>query len=231
MKTLDRPADRQADRSRGDDPSASEEALFGTAHTANGDGRTRQAGISINLMPWRERRRERRTRRFKQALVLTLLLGLLVGWGVAQHEQALLRAQQARIAMIERHTQSLSRDIEAVRDFRRLRERMLSQIELITQLQASRPLTVRVFDQLAATLVDGVVYTELDRREQTLEIGGIASANRQVSAQMRALAQSDVFATPLLSDVQSGDGPNAPKQFHMSVDERTASDAPAEVTP
>lgn len=178
--------------------------------------------ISINLLPWREQRRLQRTRRFKQGLLLVLLAGLLLGWGIAQHEQALVRAQQARLAMIERHTQGLNRDIQAVRDFRRLRERMLDQIGLITELQASRPLTVRVFDQLTATLVDGVVYTDLDRKAARLEIGGIASANRQVSAQMRALAQSDVFSTPALSDVQSGDGPNAPKQFHMSVDERMA---------
>ncbi|WP_110686287.1 PilN domain-containing protein [Salinicola aestuarinus] len=191
----------------------------------------RKAGITINLLPWRERRREQRTRRFKQAMLLTLLLGLLLGWGVAQHEKALLRAQQARMAMIERHTAVLSRDIEAVRDFRRLRERMLAQIELITQLQASRPLTVRVVDQLAATLVDGVVYTALERRGARLEISGVASANRQVSSQMRALAQSPVFSTPLLANVKSGDGPNAPKQFHMSVDERALGATTLEATP
>jgi len=181
--------------------------------------------IEINLLPWREQRRMQRTRRFKQGLLLMLLLGLLAGWGIAQHEQALVRAQQARLAMIERHTESLNRDIQAVRDFRRLRERMLDQIELIGELQASRPLTVQVFDQLTATLVDGVHYTELDRKGTRLELSGVATSNRQVSDQMRALANSSVFGIPLLSDVQSGDEPGAPKRFHMSVDELMVGDA------
>lgn len=175
--------------------------------------------IEINLLPWREKRRMQRTRRLKQSLLMMLLLGLLAGWGVAQRDQALVREQQARVAMIERHAESLNLDIEAVREFHRLRERMLEQIELIGELQASRPLTVRVFDQLSATLVDGIYYTELERKGARLELSGVAASNRQVSDQMRAMAASDVFGVPRLSDVQSGDDPRAPKRFHMSVDE------------
>ncbi|GHB20427.1 PilN domain-containing protein [Salinicola rhizosphaerae] len=176
--------------------------------------------IEINLLPWREKRRQQRTRRLKQTLLGMLLLGMLIGWGMAQFEQSRVRAQQARLAMIDRNTQALTHDIEAVRDYRKLRERMLAQIELIGTLQASRPLTVEVFDQLSASLVDGVHYTEMDRQGDRLELSGVASSNRQVSSQMRALEDSAVFGTPLLSDVQTGEGPSAPKRFHMSVDER-----------
>ncbi|WP_251977078.1 PilN domain-containing protein [Salinicola avicenniae] len=176
--------------------------------------------IEINLLPWRERQRQQRTRRFQQLLFATLLLGLLGGWLIAQYEQAQVRAQQARLAMVQRDAEALNSDIQAVRDYRQLRERMLEQIELITALQASRPGTVRVFDQLAATLVDGVHFTELSRHDRRLELNGVALANRQVSDQMRALERSPVFGVPLLSDVQSGESPGAPKRFHMSVEER-----------
>lgn len=191
----------------------------GTGSTQNRPG---VQVVEINLLPWRERRRQRHTRRFKQGLLLMLLMGVLIGWGMAQYDKSLVRAQQARLAMIQRHTEALNDDILAVRDFRKLRERMLDQIGLITELQASRPMTVRVFDQLAATLVDGVHYTELERKGERLELSGVARSNRQVSSQMRALDASDVFGTPLLSDVQSGDTPMAPKSFHMDVDERSA---------
>lgn len=178
--------------------------------------------IEINLLPWREQRRLRKTRRFKQGLLLMLLLGLLVGWGIAQYEKSMVRAGQARLALIQRETDTLTRDIQEMRDFRQLRERMLKQIDLIGELQSSRPLTIRVLDQLTATLVDGVHYTELSRRGSRLELSGVATSNRQVSDQMRALDNSPAFDIPLLSDVQSAEGPTAAKRFHMSVDEHPA---------
>ncbi|WP_353979796.1 PilN domain-containing protein [Salinicola endophyticus] len=181
--------------------------------------------IEINLLPWREREREQRTRRFQRGVLLALLLGLVAGGLIALHQQALVRAEQARLGMIERHTQQLTRDIESVRDFRRLRQRMLEQIDLIGTLQASRPLTVEVFDQLTATLVDGVHYTKLVRDDHTLELDGIAASNRQVSEQMRRLAASPVLGVPLLSDVSAGDGADAPRRFQMSVEEQPATDA------
>lgn len=174
--------------------------------------------IEINLLPWRELRRYRSTRRFKQGLLLTLLVGLVIGWGMAEYQKSLVRAGQARLALIQRDTDSLARDIQAMRDYRELRERMLTQIDVISELQSSRPLTVRVLDQLTATLVDGVQYTELDRKGDRLELSGVAASNRQVSDQMRALDSSAAFAIPLLSDVQSGEN-GAAKRFHMSVDE------------
>jgi len=185
--------------------------------------------IEINLLPWREQRRVRRTRRFKHGLLLTLVVGLLLGWSIAEYEKTQVRAGQARLAMIQRDTELLTRDIQAMRDYRELRERMLKQIEVIGELQSSRPLTVRVFDQLTATLVDGVHYTELDRKGNRLELSGVAASNRQVSDQMRALDNSASFDVPLLSDVQSAEGGVAAKRFHMSVDEHPLE--PAEPEP
>ncbi|WP_280338162.1 PilN domain-containing protein [Salinicola acroporae] len=106
-------------------------------------------------------------------------------------------------------TEALTRDIQAMRDFRELRERMLKQIEVIGELQSSRPLTIRVLDQLTATLVDGVYYTELERKADRLELSGVAASNRQGIRQMRALDHSPAFDYPLLSDVQSAEGPAA----------------------
>ncbi|WP_110657030.1 PilN domain-containing protein [Salinicola halimionae] len=185
--------------------------------------------IEINLLPWREQRRFRCTRRFKQGLLVTLLVGLLVGWGIAEYEKSQVRAGQARLAMIQRDTESLTRDIQAMRNYRELRERMLKQIDVIGELQSSRPLTIRVLDQLTATLVDGIHYTELDRKGNRLELSGVAASNRQVSDQMRALDNSASFDVPLLSDVQSAEGRMAAKRFHMSVDEHPLEPAKPEV--
>ncbi|MHB0776705.1 PilN domain-containing protein [Halomonas sp. WWR20] len=186
--------------------------------------------IDINLLPWREAQREHRSRRFQHALLVLAVLGLLGGWAMSQWYQLRVDAEQQRLALISQHTQQLDKDIQAVRDYQRLRERMLEQIKLIRELQFSRPQTVRVFNQLAENLVDGVRYERLSRQGELLSLSGQAHSNRQVSDQMRALASSAVFGVPVLSDVQSGEGPV--KRFNMSVEQRLPGvPGPQEVSP
>nr|WP_298414883.1 PilN domain-containing protein [uncultured Halomonas sp.] len=174
--------------------------------------------IEINLLPWREAQRETRSRRFMMSLGLMALLGIAAGWGLTQFYQQALDAQHQRNRYIETRMQRLDQDIAAIRDYQALRERMLTQIELIRELQFSRPQTVRVFNQLVASLQEGVYYNELSRNENQLRFLGQADTNRQVSDQLRSIAASEVFAIPLLSEVQAADK-GAGKRFAMSVTE------------
>lgn len=177
--------------------------------------------IEINLLPWREAYRQRRTRRFYMALAIVAVSALLCGWGLSYWYQAGIDAERGRLALIERRTQALDQDIAAVKDYRELRGRMLDQIQLIRELQFSRPQTVRIFDQLAATLVEGVHYDRLTRKGGRLDLSGMARANRRVSDQLRQLASSPVFATPELADVHAVDGVPSLKRFNLSVETRT----------
>ncbi|MEC9483090.1 MAG: PilN domain-containing protein [Halomonas sp.] len=174
--------------------------------------------IDINLLPWREAQRERRSRRFMGILLLVALLGAGGGWGMRLWYQQALEAQQQRNQYIEAQTQRLDKDIQAIRDYQALRERMLTQIDLIRELQFSRPQTVRVFNQLVTSLQEGVHYTELSRQDDRLHFIGLAETNRQVSDQMRAIAATPVFATPTLTQVQADDD-SAQRSFDMSARE------------
>ncbi|WP_129140819.1 PilN domain-containing protein [Modicisalibacter coralii] len=180
--------------------------------------------IEINLLPWREARRERRHRRFKQVVVLAALLGVGSAWGVASFYQQRLDTQQQRNRYVQTQTQQLDRDIATLRDFRTTREQMLTQIQLIRELQFSRPQTVRVFNQLTRSLQDGVYYTKLSREGDVLRLTGKAEANRQVSDQMRALAAMPVFGVPTLSAVEAGD--DGQRRFDLTVREVNTSPPP-----
>lgn len=174
--------------------------------------------IEINLLPWREELRERRSRRFLGILALVALIGVGAGWGASQWYQHSLELQRQRIAHIEARTQQLDSDIQAILDYQALREQMLTQIKLIRELQFSRPQTVRVFNQLAGSLEPGVYYTRLSRQANRLSLTGLAETNRQVSNQMRAIAATKAFAIPVLSEVQVEEGGNR-RRFAMRVEE------------
>lgn len=174
--------------------------------------------IEINLLPWRAAHREQRSRRFMGLLLLMVLLGAGGGWGVQLGYQQALDAQQQRNAHIQAQTQQLDRDIQVIRDYQALRERMLTQIGLIRELQFSRPQTVRVFNQLVTSLQEGVYYKQVSRQGSRLDLNGLAETNRQVSDQMRAIAAAAAFSTPTLSEVQADEGGSL-RRFEMSVQE------------
>ncbi|SHE62841.1 type IV pilus assembly protein PilN [Modicisalibacter ilicicola DSM 19980] len=172
--------------------------------------------IEINLLPWREAQREKRHRRFLVGVGLAALMGIAGGWGLTQFYQQALDVQRERNQFIEAQMQILDKDIEEIRKYQELRERMLTQIKLIRELQFSRPQTVRVFNQLVYSLGEGVHYTELTRQQNQLRFIGRADTNRQVSDQLRAIEATEVFEVPLLSEVQAEES-GTTRRFGMSV--------------
>lgn len=177
--------------------------------------------IEINLLSWREDRREKRSKRFLGVLAMAAVVGIGAGYGMSEYYQSQLEAQKQRHEYIEKEMARLNRDIKEVEDIEVRRTQMLAQIELIRSLQFSRPETVRVFNQLVSTLVDGAWYQSISRNGRQIKASGTAESTRQVSSLMRTLALSDTFGTPTLSDVQSRDDDQ--RSFNIMIPERPMS--------
>ncbi len=74
-------------------------------------------------------------------------------------------------------------------------------MRVIQELQGTRPLIVRVLDQLVRTVPDGVFYTRLSTKARDISINGIAESNNRVSSLMRRLDGSDWLTAPNLDKV------------------------------
>ncbi|AMD01980.1 PilN domain-containing protein [Halomonas chromatireducens] len=173
--------------------------------------------IEINLLPWRERQRERRSRRFYVAMALVAVLGMTGGFGMTYHYQEALSAQEKRNAHIREEMQRLEGDIRSISEYEAIRERMIGQIEVFSELQRGRSQTVEVIRDLATSLVDGVHYTELSRQESRLRLSGRAESNHQVSDQLRGLSAASSLSEPVLSEVEADGG--ARRRFSLSVNQ------------
>lgn len=175
--------------------------------------------IEINLLPWREQRRERRSRLFYKILGLAALLGLGGGYGLTWHYQQEVETQRQRNAHIEARSRRLDSVIREVSELEQVRERMLEQVRVFTRLQSGRARTVQVISDLTVSLVDGVYYTQLDRQGDNLDLSGVAENNRQVTDQLRALASAASFSEPMLSEVEVEDGGQR-RSFSLSMRQR-----------
>lgn len=157
----------------------------------------------INLLPWREERREERRKRF-----LLVLAGVLVGSAGAllaanQVINSTIERQIARNDYISKQIAVVDERIKQISDLKARRQQLVERMRIIQDLQGNRPTSGRVFDQLARTLPEGVYFTEVRMAGKTLSITGAAQSNNRVSDLMRNLDASDWFDAPSLTEVKA----------------------------
>lgn len=157
----------------------------------------------INLLPWREERRERLRKEFLTILGGVALAGVLVVGAVVKIYDARIENQKARNAFLQTHIDELGKQVEEIRQLRQKRGELVERMKVIQELQGNRPLIVRVFDDLVRTLPDGVYYTSIERKGDTLQLKGTAESNNRVSSLMRRLDASQWFKEPGLTAVQA----------------------------
>jgi len=173
----------------------------------------------INLLPWREDRREERRKRF-----LLVLIGVLAGsiGAVLIADQiitAAIERQMARNDYIGKQIAVVDERIKQISELKARRQQLVERMRIIQDLQGNRQISGRIFDQLARTLPDGVYFTDVKMAGKTLSISGAAESNNRVSELMRNLDASDWFDAPSLNEVKatSADQVEQANVFQLTV--------------
>lgn len=158
---------------------------------------------NINLLPWREERRQESKREF-----LVVLGGVaIIGVGLIVLAQMFfsnaISVQESRNAYIQKHIDELNEQVKEIKELERKRNELLDRMDVIQSLQGDRPLIVRIFDELVRTLPDGVFYQSLARGGGKIKLQGVAESNNRISSLMRRLDGSAWFSEPNLSAVRA----------------------------
>jgi len=177
----------------------------------------------INLLPWRDEQRAERRNQFFVALgaaaavaALLILIGNLTFGSFIGHQQDRNRLLQSEIDL-------LNIKIKEILDLEDQKSRLLARMEIIEQLQRSRPGIVHVFEDLVTTLPDGVYLTEIKQNGSRVEIVGSAESNTRVSALMRNIDDSEWLSSPDLEvvEVKSGGGRSGRRASEFTVFAKT----------
>ncbi len=168
----------------------------------------------INLRPWREERNAQNKKRFVSNLLGSAILAGLVVFGIAYYYDMQMDRQQARNDFLRAENTRLDRQLQEINELNRLRTQLLDRLQAIEDLQGTRPLVVRNFDELVRVLPDDLFYTTVERSGERITIDGYALQNRDVSNLMRNLNNSILFGEPSLTRVASA---NNMRQFNLSV--------------
>jgi len=172
----------------------------------------------INLLPWREERRQTQKKDFLISIALVLVLGGALVMFADRVVNGQIDHQNSRNQYLVKNIKVLDKAVAEIRDLQKRRNQLLDRMQVIQELQGNRPIIVRVLDQLVRTVPDGVFYKKISTKKKAIHINGIAESNNRVSSLMRRLSASDWLAQPGLDKVNAapafGDQAN---QFSLKV--------------
>lgn len=180
----------------------------------------------INLLPWREAYRKEKKEQFLAIVGGVVLLSGLIAYMWIVSVESSIENQQARNHLLDTEISTLEKQVKEIADLKKVRDDLLARIKIIQDLQGTRPLIVRYFDDFARSIPDGVFVTMTAKQGGVVYIEGIAESYNRVATFMRNLEISDWFAGANLTSVVAAPAEGEQAQsFKISVNTSVPSDA------
>jgi type IV pilus assembly protein PilN len=157
----------------------------------------------INLLPWREELRKQKQREFVISAggggVVAALIVLLAHF----HIDGLTDHQNQRNAFLQLQIEVLDQRIGRIKELEKMKADLLARMNVIQELQRSRPESVHLMDELVRTLPDGVYLKTFNQKDRSLEMSGVAQSNARVSDYMRNIDASEWLTAPRLDLIKT----------------------------
>lgn len=172
----------------------------------------------INLLPWREAYRKEKKEQFIAILVGVFILSAVLAYAWISSVESAIENQKSRNRLLETEIAALEKQVQEIAELKKVRDDLLTRIKVIQDLEGTRPVIVRYFDDLVRAVPDGVHLNSVVRKGDVISLEGIAESTNRVSSFMRNLDQSDWFTAPNLTSVTAApaEGEQA-NSFRMTV--------------
>lgn len=171
---------------------------------------------TINLLPWRAELRQKRKKEFVTALLGTVIVGFGLVYVSKLTVQGWIRGQQERNQILKTEIAELDKQIAEITGLENQRERLLARMQVIDQLQRSRPEVVHLFDEIVNAMPEGVYLTGVTQNANRIELQGAAQSSTRVSSLMRNIDGSPYMADPGLDRVETvSQGASRNSQFKL----------------
>lgn len=155
----------------------------------------------INLLPWREAYREEKKKQFIAIMIAVLLAAGICAYLWISSIESAIDNQNSRNRLLETNIAELQKQVDEIKELQKIRDDLLARIKVIQDLEGTRPVIVRYFDEFVRAVPDGIFLSLLSRSGETVTIEGKAESTNRVSSFMRNLEQSDWFTSPNLTSV------------------------------
>lgn len=159
----------------------------------------------INLLPWREYRREQEKKLFTTMSLIGIIFAAVVVFLINYYAVHLKNNQTIRNQMIQTEIKRLDEQIKEIKALKQIRESLISRMSIVQNLQSTRTLMVHLFDELIKVMPPGLYVTKLERQNDIVSVWGYAESNTNISLLMRSIENNAWIQTPVLTEIKKMD--------------------------
>lgn len=157
----------------------------------------------INLLDWRQARRDQRKEQFVRLLGLAAAASALLVFFIVYLASGAVDHQRARNEYLRQQITETEQKITEIQDLEKTKANLLARMRVIESLQASRTATVHFFDEIVNTLPEGVNLTALKQSGGSVTLSGIAESTGRISTYLKNLDASQWFSNPKLVEIKT----------------------------
>jgi len=159
----------------------------------------------INLLPWREKKREQDKKVFTTMLLAGGVIAALIVFLVNYYASNLVSNQTARNEILQKENTILDGQISEIKALKLIREGLISRMSIIQNLQSTRTLMVHLFDELIKVVPSGVYVIKLERQNDIVSLWGYSESNTNISFLMRNIEANVWIQNPVLTEIKKMD--------------------------
>lgn len=157
----------------------------------------------INLLPWREQRREHEKKLFTSMLAGGVVIAGLIIFLANSYVNHLVSMQIARNQILKDEISQLDKQIQDIKDLRTVRAGLISRMSIVQNLQSTRTLMVHLFDEMIKVMPAGIYITQMERKNDLVTIHGYADSNMSISQLMTNIEENAWIQNPALTEIKN----------------------------
>jgi len=174
--------------------------------------------VKINLLPWREERRQQLTKEFYAMLGISAGVALLIFALAYYFYNQSIEFQNKRNGFLTAEIKKLDDKIAEIKELESKKAGVIARQQVIEELQASRTQMVHLFDELVKTIPNGVFLEKIAQQGKAISLEGYSQSHSRVSDYMRKLEKSEWFSGVELEYIRTDDTLVSHEQkFRLSV--------------
>ena len=159
--------------------------------------------MSINLLPWREKEKQRQQYLIWGILavsILTVVVGLFI-WHI--NLEQFLRQQKNKSHQIQTQTGVLTQKYRAIMGIHKTSDKLLDQIQTVEQIQYQQQLTLFALRELVAKIPSNIYLLSVNKQEQAVIINGIAATHANIEVFVNNISKAKWLKAPILQETES----------------------------
>ncbi len=157
----------------------------------------------LNLLPWREKAREEKKKQFFSLVGGSAALAAAAVFGAHQYMQYAIEHQEQRNQYLSTQIAELDKQIKEIEQLDATRQALLDRMQVIEDLQSTRPAIVHLFDEMVNALPKGMYLLYLKQDGTKVQLEGKAESYARVSSYMNRLDASPWLSSSNLNVIST----------------------------